>query len=466
MKDVITDAIKSLTDLKKWDEIIFEVVCRTACGCGAVMLESIDDELATTRADGLRMIAKRQKTIVTKFGSLTIKRRMYRDRSGRARFLLDEAIGLIRGSQATASLQATAIKFATLMPFRQAELVLEETSGGALSHQMIHRILQAHGAALDAEENTVTTSLIQNGELPKSQNRVADRLFVEGDGTMINLQRESKKKTEIKLVTAHEGWERIGKNKYKLKNKTIVAGLAPSHVIWDRFTAKLLEIYKPSALGNLVIGGDGASWVKGGAEVFGGSLYQLDRFHLRRAMLRATGNIGSAGKAYALASSGDTTGAIEILEGVAVKSPAREVELKKAADYLLANASGLIDYRHRIKNATVDMRGLGAIESNIDKVLANRMKKRGMAWSRSGAHHMAKVIQMIANNESTPPLNVKEPQETVIKTIGRRIIQSLEADPATWLASRMPALIGPHQSRPWVKALRNLSQVRPAETRL
>jgi hypothetical protein len=31
------------------------------------------------------------------------------------------------------------------------------------------------------------------------------------------------------------------------------------------------------------VGGDGARWVKEGAELFGG-LYELDRFHLKRAL--------------------------------------------------------------------------------------------------------------------------------------------------------------------------------------
>lgn len=466
MQDVITECFNSLTDLTKWDERVFEVVCRTTCGCGAAMLESIDDELAKTKTSELRVVGKRAKTIVTKFGSLKIQRRMYRDKSGKTRFLLDEAIGLIRGSQATASLQATAVRLASFMPFRQAAAVLEDTSGGVLSHQMIHRILQSHGAILDVHEQIATNNLTKTGELPKSQNKRTDQLFVEADGTMIALQKESKKKTEIKLITAHEGWERVGKNKYKLKNKTVVAGLIPSREIWNQFTAKILETYHPGVLSSLVIGGDGASWVKAGTEVFAGSLYQIDRFHLRRSLLRATGHIGSAGKAYALASKGDTVGAISVLDGLAEKDPEREKELKKAAGYLLANASGLIDYRHRIKDANESMRGLGAIESNIDKILANRMKKRGMAWSRSGAHYMAKVIQMLVNNESTPSLEAKEPRDKIAKSISRRIIESLESDSAAWLASRMPALIGPHQNRPWVKALRNLAQLNTVETRL
>jgi len=41
---------------------------------------------------------------------------------------------------------------------------------------------------------------------------------------------------------------------------------------------------------------------------------------------------------------------------------------------------------------------MGAIEGNIDKILANRFKKRGMSWSPSGALNLAKVGQLIIND--------------------------------------------------------------------
>jgi len=41
---------------------------------------------------------------------------------------------------------------------------------------------------------------------------------------------------------------------------------------------------------------------------------------------------------------------------------------------------------------------LGAAEANIDKVIANRMSKRGMAWTIAGAYRMAKVLETTHNH--------------------------------------------------------------------
>lgn len=194
-------------------------------------------------------------------------------------------------------------------------------------------------------------------------------------------------------------------------------------------------------LSKLIVGGDGATWIKSGADAFHGSLYQLDRFHIHRALLRATGSIGSAAKAYKLAVTGDVLGANTVLESVAEKNPDKETEISKCINYLKSNAAGLIDYRDRIKNSSVDLRGLGSIESNIDKILANRLKKRGMAWSYGGVHHMAKVIQTTSNGDCLPIKKVTELPERIAKIVGRRIIKNIEADPSQWLEERMPALM-------------------------
>ncbi len=464
MKDVIAECLDSLEDLSNWDEKIFEVVCKSATSCCSMLLEALDEELVKRRDKGLRMIGKRTKTIVTKFGSFKIRRRLYRDRKGRARFLLDDALGLRPRSQATSSLKTTVLGLASKMPFREAAALLEDTSGGILSHQMIHRITQNYGGLLDAKEEKEQTSLFEDGLLPQSGEKKADHLFIEADGTMINLQQSTKKKREIKLAVAHEGWEKKGKDKWALKNKTVLTGLHSSCDIWQRFTTTLLGVYTPDVLEKTtVVGGDGASWPKEGEEHFSGSIYQLDRFHLLRALLRATGTMNSASSAYGLAVEGNLSGALSVLEKRARLAPERTENINKVANYLKNNFHGLIDYRKRIKEDTADMRGLGSIEGNIDKIIANRMKKRGMAWSPEGAHHMAKVIQMRINGMlgKEEAFFAKDPNPQYLKKAFTHTKRAFKQDPATWLSARMPALLGPHPGRPWVKALRDITNATP-----
>ena len=61
-----------------------------------------------------------------------------------------------------------------------------------------------------------------------------------------------------------------------------------------------------------------------------------------------------------------------------------------------------IDWRFRIEClpfVSTDTRGLGSMESNEDKLFADRMKKRGLSWTKSGAKRMGKAIQLVVNGD-------------------------------------------------------------------
>ena len=54
------------------------------------------------------------------------------------------------------------------------------------------------------------------------------------------------------------------------------------------------------------------------------------------------------------------------------------------------NCHGLRD--HRLVVDGDGLRGLGAIEGIVDRLIADRMKKRGMTWTKQGADRMARLI--------------------------------------------------------------------------
>jgi len=60
----------------------------------------------------------------------------------------------------------------------------------------------------------------------------------------------------------------------------------------------------------------------------------------------------------------------------------RGKEIMKLRGYLMDNCYGLRDYRLEVSGD--GFRGLGAMEGNVDKLFADRMKKRGMSWTKKG----------------------------------------------------------------------------------
>ena len=97
------------------------------------------------------------------------------------------------------------------------------------------------------------------------------------------------------------------------------------------------------------------------------------------------------------------------------------------------------------------VRGLGAIEGNESNLFSDRMKDRGMSWTISGAQNMGKAIQLSFNGELAMWCG-RSPKKTERESLSFRLFDELDS-----YKDAIPALTGPHASRPWVKTLRRLS---------
>ena len=70
--------------------------------------------------------------------------------------------------------------------------------------------------------------------------------------------------------------------------------------------------------------------------------------------------------------------------------------LVKLYTYISRNRQGIIN-QFKLKDKEIGR--AGAIELNINKVIASRFKKRGMSWSKTGALALLKIKETILNNE-------------------------------------------------------------------
>ncbi|MCF8002335.1 MAG: UPF0236 family protein [Halanaerobiales bacterium] len=135
-------------------------------------------------------------------------------------------------------------------------------------------------------------------------------------------------------------------------------------------------------------------------------------------------------------------------------------QLKK---YLLKNWEFIQDKKQEQKKEDLglpeEIRGLGAMESNIDKVLANRFKKRGMRWSRKGARNLAKIIIADRNDTLEKHLNKInwEFKTDDLRKAYNNVQKKYSKSESEVLRATMPALKGPKSDQDWVKGLRNIS---------
>lgn len=451
---------------QEWEKQVYEFVCEQARALAKVLLEKVDEVLMARREEGLVVVGFRERWVVTMFGQLQIKRRLYRDGEGRGRYLLDEAMGLSKRSPLSCGVRDLCALLASSMPFGKCEAVLRLVLPTGVSHTTVHRQVGKIADPVLAQEDKEIAEVYKQGEVAQVGERRVPFLFVESDGVNIALQREAERRAELKVGIAYEGWEQVGnQDRYRLKEKTAYLGLMDGDRFWEGFSLVLAKKYDLAGVGRVVVGGDGAHWVKDGVGLLGGC-YQLDRFHLRRELLRALrGDVATANRVYQACVAGDVALADWLLLKTQLQSDSdAAIEIARARAYILDNAAGLADYRRRLGDSDPPeadgLRGLGAIEGNVDKLAANRMKKRGMSWTRQGIRRMACLIRLQQSGEVCSwPTKRTEPTRLWGKQPARPTKNKNEkqAHYATWLNMNMPALSGPHSNRPWARVLRALT---------
>ena len=140
--------------------------------------------------------------------------------------------------------------------YRNAQRFLEYCYGDSVSFECIRQQVQCQGTQIqkqgeyafeqnleEALKSTITSTLVKS-----------DPLYLEVDGTMIHLQKQKKKKAELKLAIIHKGKEKRypagNSNAKKLKDKLAYAGLGPA----DEFMAQVsllaeekYQVYDPGS---------------------------------------------------------------------------------------------------------------------------------------------------------------------------------------------------------------------------
>jgi len=454
------------------EKIIFHLSRKIGQELLEKLLELIDDRLMAERERGkLPHQGKRLRYLSTLLGDITFSKRLYQDQEGKYHYLLDEKLGLEKNQRVSKAYQ----KIEGLLAFvsgsyRKAEGLIQEFCGDSPSFESIRgQVIRQGKKILQEEEEEINQELIKalkqtDEELTKEAD--GGIIYLEVDGINIHLQHEEKKRGELKLGIISKGKERrykTGKGEAKkLQDKFTYAGIAPGDEFMSNLSILGEKRFKLSQAELVLIGGDGAPWIKEGAQnYFPNSVYQLSKFHLARNLKKSLSHHKEVQRRIrGLLKEEQIDQALKELHQERILRPEHQKEIEGLIHYIYSNQEGL-NAVDRLREQGLKVEDLGAVEGNIDKSLANRFKKRGMRWSIAGALSLAKVGEKIVNNEwdswwprEADPLRLKLDLEKVV---------SLDFDQGSNdkydHTYSLPVLSGPHQDRPWVKSLKRLVSV-------
>ena len=231
-------------------------------------LESLDEYIFKTDKRKLRYESKGlyKRTIITKYGEVTFKRRYYiaKDDTGTNGFLLDRYLNLIPYSKLTRDAKEEVIKSIADNPsYRVAGK--NAIDGVILSKQTVYNCLK---------DATITTK-------PRETKLKVPVIHISVDGFYVS-QKGNENKVEKKFANIFTGIEKISKKRNKLINSIIV--VQNNYYYFVRAIRKALkDNFDLSINPKIIVGGDGASWIKTLANELN-AIFTIDKFHFLRAI--------------------------------------------------------------------------------------------------------------------------------------------------------------------------------------
>ena len=475
------------------ENMVFDITQRIGRKALEKTLFDIDNKLRESRPKGtLKNEGKREKFFLTRLGDMRYKRTRYIDKAtGKSRYLLEEKLG-IKINQRISLMRAKVEMFiASLTTYRGTEDNIELLTGYRRSHEAIRQsvIKEAERIIAHEEHSIEKTKRLEDKEAYLQS--PSDIVYMETDSAFIRLQRRRKRKGRVyKLKTKRRRRRRrsievklgigytdkvkrykngLGKS-LRLKDKFTYAGIENGKKFMEKLSLiaeKKLSLSKAKAI---IFGGDGGAYITAGIkDYFVGAVYVLSKFHLKRNIKRAfPSKPNMQFRINTLIRKDEIDKALSMINRIIQHTKDRKKKklLQDIHTYINQNREGINPLK-RIKDKALrdEVKGSGAIESNVDKFIAHRFKKRSMSWSVKGALGLLKVKETIANGEWDSWWSDKRDEKIEINTeslkqlTAKNFWKKNERNMPYLIEAVIPALKGPDQSEPWAKVVRQLQSI-------
>src|SRR5574344_1312107 len=221
-------------------------------------------------------------------------------------------------------------------------------------------------------------------EVPEEIKKV-DYLFIEADEDHVAEQHgdssEDNKGFISKLVYVYECKKDVTGNKEKkeLVNSFYFSGLYPdkegNERLWKNVQNYINTNYDADNLKRVFISGDGASWIKSGADYIDKALFCADKFHLMKYINHAAAQMLDEKE----------ISKNELWHVLYSRKPKANERVEELQKYVVGNWAAI---RRSLRNKLGN--GCSA-EGHISHVVSDRLSSRPMGWSQTGADRMSKL---------------------------------------------------------------------------
>jgi len=332
-----------------------------------------------------------ERTLLTALGDFKYRRTYFDTELGKA-YLLDNILGVCPYDRIDAGISAKLVNAAAVHSYgRSASIV----TGDKVSRQ-------------SAWNKTMNTGEV--AYVPERAECTPGTIHIFADEDHVSLQDGTN--TIVTLVTVCAGKQSVCKGRNALIEPFHVQGYGmDKETLWGYVYALCAEKFDMDLVGSVFIYGDGAAWIKGGADVFPDAVYSLDTFHFRTRMRRLfSGEIGSKYtlKAFAAVSTDDQASfeatAKSMLAALLDTMPEGNTKQKKA-DRINNDIGFIMNNWAGIQNSQIPGVIGSCTEAMVSHVLSERFSRNPMGWSKKGLSKLAMVRVYVLNGGKVMPVD-------------------------------------------------------------
>lgn len=389
---------------KELEKNIFKSICEAGRRCTAELLEQYDRKLMKDRDKTMyRHKGLRETTVKTVYGEVAYRRAIYEkvkeDGSRSFVYLLDETLELKNIGLISTNLAEKLVEGVTEMSYRQCAAKVSEMTGQSISAMGVWKVIQSLGEQVCEEEAELVAAHKKGHVKGKKE---APVLFEEADGVYIKLQGKDRKesqqkKVEVKVGIAYDGWKREGKDRYRLDEKIVMAGIGKAKDFHACREAAIAQTFDLEETQVRILNADGAAWLKKVKDK--STVFQLDPFHKYQAIKQNITDKKAQKDIRELLEQEEIDEMFSYLE-IYKNSISEEAEIEKAGilqNYFEHNREGLLPYQKQgielpESPEGLEYRNMGAMENHVWSVIARRMKHNHTSWSKRGGNHLSKLL--------------------------------------------------------------------------
>lgn len=436
----LLDGEKDAADLSN---DVHERVLKLGCRLISEIYEQIDEEIFKSLVRKNRYYVEQKnmpRSLVDVMGTISFKRRGYVPKQGGEYiYLLDLIMGFDDNQKVTMAAAAKILEEAVESSYAKAGKKVNLTD--QVSKETVKDIV--HGLVVDSPiKELPEKKKIKNLHIVADEDHVAAQ-FWDKKGDLKTSSAGNKINTIIdKIIVLFEDVvddapEDSKNHRYRLVGKHTFCGVYKgsenNYKLWQTVQDYISANYDLDVLERVYIAGDGAQWIRTGAEVLLNGRFVLDKFHMMKYLNRSVCHLDNEDKMkeymWECINEADKDGlkeAFKLILEVTEKDTNKYDEVKESRDYFMNNWDGV-----EIRSTESGRVWKCCAEGQVSHVLSDRLSSRPMGWSELGCDNISKlraytrndgkIIDLLRYQEKHQTLEAKrKEQDDLIADIKRR----------------------------------------------